>query len=214
MSTGETQATGASPAYRIETERVVVRCWNPVDAPLLKAAIDASLEHLLPWMPWARDEPEPLARKVARLRRFRGNFDLGNDYVYGIFAADESEVRGGCGLHRRCSEHGLEIGYWIHANHINRGLATEIAAALTRVAFAVHGMDRVEIHCDPENVRSAAVPRKLGYMHEVTLRRRREEPDGSLRDTMVWTLFADRYPETPSATAAIRAYGATGERLI
>mgnify|MGYP006158626091 CR=1 FL=1 len=33
-------------------------------------------------------------------------------------------------------------------------------------------IDRVEIHCDPANVRSASVPRKLGFRHEATLHRR------------------------------------------
>ena len=48
-------------------QRLVLRCWNPADAPLLKAAIDGSLEHLRPWMPWARHEPEALEAKVERL---------------------------------------------------------------------------------------------------------------------------------------------------
>ena len=49
------------PPYRIETDRLTIRCWEPRDAPLLKQAVDASLDHLRPWMPWARDEPTPLA---------------------------------------------------------------------------------------------------------------------------------------------------------
>lgn len=48
------------PAYRIHTQRLVVRCWEPRDAPLLKAVLDESLDHLRPWMPWAQNEPEPL----------------------------------------------------------------------------------------------------------------------------------------------------------
>ena len=50
-------------------------------------------------MPWAHDEPQSLDEKVALLRLFRGNFDLGQDFVYGVFSADESEVLGGTGLH-------------------------------------------------------------------------------------------------------------------
>ena len=34
--------------YRIETERLVLRCYEPDDAPLLKEAVDESIEHLLP----------------------------------------------------------------------------------------------------------------------------------------------------------------------
>ena len=37
-----TVASGQGPAYRIHTQRLVLRCWQPTDAPLLKAAIDAT----------------------------------------------------------------------------------------------------------------------------------------------------------------------------
>ena len=36
------------PAYRVVTDRLVVRCWDPLDASKLKAAIDMSIEHLRP----------------------------------------------------------------------------------------------------------------------------------------------------------------------
>jgi len=75
----------SDPPYRIVSERLVIRCWEPLDAPLLKEAIDSSLEHLQPWMPWARAEPQELSEKVDLLRRFRGQFDLGTDFVMGIF---------------------------------------------------------------------------------------------------------------------------------
>ncbi len=61
-----------SPPYRIVTGRLCIRCWHPADAPLLKDAIDSSLAHLRPWMPWAHDEPQPLEAKAELLRRFRG----------------------------------------------------------------------------------------------------------------------------------------------
>ncbi|MGI8886006.1 MAG: hypothetical protein ACR2G9_03745 [Gaiellaceae bacterium] len=54
----------SDPPYRIVSERLVIRCWEPLDAPLVKEAIDSSLEHLQPWMPWARAEPQELSEKV------------------------------------------------------------------------------------------------------------------------------------------------------
>lgn len=158
------------PVYRIETERTVIRCWDPRDAYLLKEAVDASLDHLKPWMPWADQEPTDIEAKVQVLRGFRGRFDLGQDFAYGIFDPDEQRVIGGTGLHARLGKGALEIGYWIRVDCINCGLATEAAAALTRVAFQAYDVNRAEIHCDPQNVRSAAVPRKLGFTHEATLR--------------------------------------------
>jgi RimJ/RimL family protein N-acetyltransferase len=202
------------PAYRIETARLVVRCWQPADAPLLQAALAASWAHLGPWMPWARGEPTDLEGAIALTRHWRGAFDLGQDFVYGVFSPDEREVWGGSGLHTRAGDGAREIGYWIHAGQINRGLATELAGALTQVAFAVDGLRRVEIHCDPKNVRSAAVARKLGYVHEGTLRARAPAGEGGYRDSMIWTLLEDEYPRSPAAGAEVAAYDVIGRKLL
>ena len=206
--------TGGGPAYRIHTKRLVLRCWHPTDAALLQSAISESLEHLRPWLPWAQHEPEALADKIARLRQYRGDFDLDRDYVYGIFSSDETQVLGGTGLHTRLGADVREIGYWIHKGHIKQGLATEVSAALTKVAFVIDQVQRVEIHCDPHNVASAMVPRKLGFVHEATLRQRAFTAEGRARDTMIWTLLAAEYPKSPIATSALEAFDVCGHRIL
>lgn len=202
------------PAYRIQTHRLVIRCWNPADAPLAKAAVDQSIEHLRPWMPWAHQEPQDLQQKIDLLRQFRGKFDLGQDFVYGIFNREGTQVLGGTGLHTRVGEAAREIGYWIRQDHINQGLATEVSAALTKVAVEIDRVKRVEIHCDLRNVRSAAIPRKLGFTHEGTLYRQLTPIEGELVDIMIWTLRADDYPATPAASAEIEAFDALGRRIL
>ncbi|HYH80384.1 MAG TPA: GNAT family protein [Longimicrobium sp.] len=203
-----------TPPYRVVTPRLVIRCYRPEDAPALEAAIHASLDHLRPWLPWAHDEPEPLQAKVERLRMFRGKFDLDQDYVYATFSADESRLVGGTGLHPRVGPDALEIGYWIAAPDAEKGLATEAGAALTRVAFDIVGVRRMEIRCDPRNVRSAAVPRKLGYTHEATLRGRVAIPGGPAHDVMSWILLRDDYAGTPSAGAEVEAFDVLGRKLL
>jgi RimJ/RimL family protein N-acetyltransferase len=202
------------PAYRIESERLIIRCWEPKDAPLLNAAIDESLEHLQPWMPWAKDEPSSLQIKINRLRKFRADFDLERDYIYGIFDPMEEQVIGGTGLHTSVEGNAREIGYWIHVKYINRGLATEATGALTKVAFEIDRVDRVEIHCGPKNVRSATVPKKLGYQYEATLKRRFFDADGQPRDTMIWSLFAPDYPDSPASQIPIKAFDVVGRQIL
>ncbi|MBA3382592.1 MAG: GNAT family N-acetyltransferase [Actinobacteria bacterium] len=203
------------PSYRIVSERLVIRCWEPLDAPLLKEAIDSSLEHLQPWMPWARAEPQELSEKVDLLRRFRGQFDLGTDFVMGIFDIDERDVLGGTGLHKRRGADALEIGYWIRSSHVGRGLATESSAALTRVAFELCDVDRVEIRVDPANEASLTIPRKLGFVEEGILRRRLPpDEDGVPRDVIVFSLFRDGFAGSPSSSARVQAFDASGERVL
>ena len=201
-------------AYRIETERLIIRCYNPSDVFLLKTAIDESIGHLRPWMPWASDEPEDLQVKIARLRMFRGDFDLNRNYVYGIFDPEKKFLIGGCGLHPRIGFNALEIGYWIHVDHTNKGYATEIAAALTRVAFEVEKVKRVEIHCDPENARSFSIPKKLGFTHEATLKRRNLNYKGEPIDSMIWTIFYDEFFKSTIKEKKIKAYDAIGKIFV
>jgi len=202
-----------NPIYRIETKRLVIRCWEPKDAALLQKAAAESKEHLLPFMPWAADEPQTIEQKVVLMRRFRGKFDRNEDFVYGIFDQSETRAIGGSGLHTRLSGNALEIGYWMHKDFVNKGLVTESTAALTKVAFEVYRVDRMEIHCSVENLASAAVPRKLGYIHEAT-RRRLGMASGKQTDSMIWTLFADEYPSTPCASAEIKAFDVSGKQLL
>lgn len=214
MAGGEVPSLASPPPYLIRTERLVIRCWDPRDAPLLKDALDTSLDHLRPWMVWAADEPKPVEEKAELLRFFRGRFDLGQDFVYGIFGPDEREVIGGTGLHTRIGPDALEIGYWIRASQVGCGYARESSAALTRVAFRVCGVDRVEIRVDPANEASLRVPRWLGFGEEATLRRRLPSATGgSATDVVVFTLFADELDASRSASIPLEAFDALGRLL-
>jgi RimJ/RimL family protein N-acetyltransferase len=202
------------PVYKVVTPRLVIRCWNPPDAPLLKAAIDESVDHLMPFMPWAANEPTDVQTKIDLLRRWRGRFDLGEDFLYGIFNREETRVLGGTGLHTRVGPEAREIGYWIRAAFTHQGYATEVSSALTRVAFEIDGVRRMEIHMAVENAFSAAVPRRLGYTHEGTLRQRTLLSDGRYHDMMIWTLLKDEYPASPCAGAELEAFDSLGRKIL
>jgi RimJ/RimL family protein N-acetyltransferase len=178
----------------------------------LKEAVDSSLEHLRPWMPWAHEEPQPLEAKIELLRGFRGRFDLGQDFVYGIFSADESEAVGGTGLHTRRGEGVFEIGYWIRADRAGQGLGTEATAALTRVGFDLCEIPRIEIRVDPANAASLAIPRKLGFVEEGTLRGTLHDSEASpwQNDSVVFALLRGEF----ARDVELKAYDAAGERVL
>jgi RimJ/RimL family protein N-acetyltransferase len=201
--------------YRIETERLVIRCYEPEDAPLLKTAVDASLDHLRPWMPWARSEPQTLDEKVELCRSFRGQFDLDQNYVYGIFSADESELLGGAGFHPRGNEGSLEIGYWVAASAVGRGIATEVTAVETRVGFELCALDRIDIQVEPGNEPSLRIPRKLGFTEEGVLRRRLD-PGGDSeprRDSVMFSMLREELAASPCAAYAYSAFDVLGRQL-
>ncbi len=199
-------------AYRIETPRFILRCWDPIDATLLKSAIDNSLDHLKPWMAWANDEPEPYSKKVDRIRAMRSKFDGDEDYTYGIFTPDETRVIGSSGLHKRGGPDQLEIGYWIGADFIGQGFATEISSVLTQIGFEINGVKRIEIRCSDHNKRSSRIPEKLGYTHEASLRDVAVETEGTRSKTLVWAMFAEEF-NPKKQRVSFKAFGADDHLL-
>ena len=137
-------------AYRVQTERLVLRCWSPQDAPVLRAALDACDKHLRPMIPFMKDEPRSLQ----------------------------------------------QTAQWLRGH---------------RAAFEIEKVKRVEIMCAPENTASAAIPHRLGFTHEATLKKRALDSEGVSRDLMVWSLFAADYPSSPAASLAFRTFDCMGE---
>lgn len=200
--------------YRIHTDRLVIRCWEPADAPLLKEAVDASLDHLRPWLPWAWHDPQTVEEKVELLRLFRGKYDLDQDYILAIFDREESTVLGGTGLHTRLGKNEREIGYWVRSDRANQGIISEAVSALVHVGFAYEGLARLQIHCDVNNHASAAIPRKLGFVHEGTLRGKNSPGEDSQHDVMIWGMLRDEFERTPPAVTDLRVFDVLGNALL
>ncbi len=187
-------------AWRIETERLVLRPFRESEGAALRQAVIDSLPHLRRWMRWASFEPESVEQKRARIRESRRVFSAERDLRYGVFGRGDGRIVGGAGLHDRGeAPEVFEIGYWIAHDVTNRGYATELSAALTRMGFVCEGAARIEIHCDPRNAASAAVPRKLGYRLREVREEHREGPDGRLRAGMIWELAARDFEASPAA---------------
>ena len=166
---------------------LVLRRRSLIDDAAFNAAVLADLDHLRVWLPWALQVPS--LEETARKRVEAGAaWDSGEQFGYALTAADDpDQVLGGCGLHGRIGPGIIEIGYWIASALVGRGVGSQAAAALTRAAFGLPGIGRVEIHCDENNLRSAAVARRLGYTLDRIEQNEIETPAESGRN-MVWTL--------------------------
>jgi RimJ/RimL family protein N-acetyltransferase len=163
-----------------------LRLFTIEDAPAIAAAVRDSLEHLRPWMPWADESAGDVVFQRERLRRLPELARRGEEWQYGLFRSDESQVLGSFGLMTRRGPGTIEIGYWLHVDAVGHGYATRAVAALTEIALGLDRVKRVLIFCDDENVSSAAIPRRLGYTLVSTTRRAPEAPGDSGRQ-MMWS---------------------------
>jgi RimJ/RimL family protein N-acetyltransferase len=181
----------------VRTARLVLRRQHPEHAPLIKEAVDQSLAHLRASVAWAQT-PLTLADLELRLAGAATAFDVGEAWSYTIFDDAETQVLGCAGLEPAepaltaiVGADALETGYWLRANAIGQGYATEAIAALVELAFNSAGVRRVAVCHDPANTASAGVPRRLGFsclgvVPDESLPNR-QAADGSVRPaTMVW----------------------------
>ena len=131
--------------------------WQLADAPELTAAVAGSLDHLGAWLIWATDG-YTADDSAEFLERTRKNWESGETHDFAIRV--DGSIAGGIGTMRRAG--GIEIGYWLSREATGHGLITRAARLLTEEAFRL-GAGYVEIKHDELNVRSGAVPARLGF---------------------------------------------------
>jgi RimJ/RimL family protein N-acetyltransferase len=202
------------PAYRIETARMSLRCLEPKHVELVTLAVSESLEHLRPWMGWARHEPLPELQRLERLRTNRGHFDLGSDYTYGLFDQRGEVLFGVAALKLSSVVDERELGYWLHPAHTGVGLMHEAALALVRVGFDLEALDAIDVRVDPDNERSARVAVRLGFEGPVLDPLSASGPDGDRRDAHVYSLSRVQYASSDARLTSIQAYDVLDRRIF
>jgi ribosomal-protein-serine acetyltransferase len=171
--------------------------WREADLTPLRAAVDASREHLRPWLAWAGDEsPGALA---GFLGESAAGWGRGERFEYGIWSDEEGVLLGSAGLMARLGPGGLEIGYWVRAGCTRRRIATRASALLTGAAFALPEVQRVEIHHDEANTASGGVPAALGFTCVGTFPRAPAGAPGETGREVRWRMQAPEYPASPAA---------------
>ncbi|QIZ07888.1 GNAT family N-acetyltransferase [Priestia megaterium] len=169
------------------TERLFIRMPLPGDGKAVYHAMQASLNELKDWMPWAHREQTEEDVEV-NMREAHAKFLTREDLRLHIFNRETGEFIGSSGLHRiNWNIPKVEIGYWIDTRFSGQGYITEAAEALTKFAFNELKAKRVEIRCDSKNIKSRAIPERLGFTLEGIFRNDEMSADGQdLRDTCVY----------------------------
>ena len=165
---------------RIDLDDVHLRRLTLDDVDAVHLAIKDSFAEIHPWMPWCT-EPVKLEDQREFVERTFVNWAKATSFEYGLFDA-EDRLLGVISLMDRVGPGGLEIGYWLRTDATGKGLITRAAHALTELALNLPEITRIEIHCDAANLRSAAVPRRLGFRLEREIEQKITAPGESGRE--------------------------------
>jgi len=186
---------------------IVLDRARPAHAAAVARAVDESLDHLRPFMPWANPDNARELTQRGRLLNAERLWDAGREYAFTIRApgtdatspdshdVGDVPVVGGIGLvcHDRwgVGRDAAEIGYWVHVDWCNRGIATRATAAVGDAALTLPDVEKVVVVVDAANDPSNAVPRKLGYTFDRVVEREPEAP-GETGRMQVWIREAGR----------------------
>jgi RimJ/RimL family protein N-acetyltransferase len=96
----------------------------------------------------------------------------------------------------RPAHRSLEIGFtWIGAQWQGTAVNPEAKWLLLEHAFEQLGAVRVQLKTDLRNVQSQGAIEKLGAVKEGVLRKHMTLPDGHIRDTVMYSITDDEWPD-------------------
>ncbi|SFA53513.1 ribosomal-protein-serine acetyltransferase [Parageobacillus thermantarcticus] len=138
------------------------------DAEALFALIDSCRPHLRKWLPWV-DWTQTAEDSKAFIAGGLQKFAAGSGFEAGIW--HKGQLAGVIGIHY--IDHAnkkTSIGYWLGEQFQGIGLMTKACKAFVDYAFHELKLHRVEIRCAVENKKSRAIPERLGFTNEGTIR--------------------------------------------
>jgi len=176
--------------HRID-EELFLRLPDERHTPEAYALIKRDTEHLKRWLKWVTDD---FSIEDARefVRRNRQQFADNEGYSAQIIY--RGRVAGQVGYNElNWSNSKTEIGYWLGSAFQGHGIMTRACRALVNHAFHELKLNRVEIKCAVGNGRSRAVPERLGFTAEGTLREAELLHDRYV-DLVVYSMLAAEWP--------------------
>jgi ribosomal-protein-serine acetyltransferase len=191
----------ASPRLHfLLSEGVHLRPLEESDAEELYGLIEANRARLSRWMLWAGGQTLDGTREFIRLARAQASNNDG--FQLGIVC--DTALAGVVGFHgvdwanRRTS-----LGYWLGEGFQGQGTMTRAASALVDHAYSAWELHRLEIRVAPENRRSRAIPERLGFREEGTLREAEWLGDRFV-DNVVYATLAPEWRESKQTRPGAR----------
>jgi ribosomal-protein-serine acetyltransferase len=147
---------------------ILLRSLQLEDAPELFRAINASREHLRPWLNWIDSNTKP-EHALQFIEHCVQEQDSQSGLVLGIFK--NRQIIGEIGMHQW--DHSLrkaQVGYWMSEEYAGKGILSKGLLRFLDFLYKKLDLNKVEIHFSPQNKASAKVAERLGFKVEGLLR--------------------------------------------
>ena len=141
---------------------------GPSFAEQLHAVVEQNRAYLRTWLPWL-DANTKADDFKAFSEHTQANNQSGKSYVQAIVIDDTLCGVSGFNFIDATNRWG-EIGYWLSESHQGKGIISRCVEKQLHHAFEHLNLHRASICAATENRRSRAIPERLGFSHEGTLR--------------------------------------------
>ncbi|HEX8247794.1 MAG TPA: GNAT family protein [Pyrinomonadaceae bacterium] len=150
----------------------------------MAAAVRENFDHLKLWVPWATDD-----YSVDAAREFIGKNlkRLAESGCFALNLVQDGKIVGSVGFHSLDSNNkSAHLGYWLVKEAQGEGLVTRGCRVLIDYLFDELKLNRIQINCNVKNVKSRAIPERLGFQLE-GIHRQVEFFDSRFGD---WAIYA------------------------
>jgi RimJ/RimL family protein N-acetyltransferase len=163
---------------RLEDGDVALRPFVDADVPAIVAACQD------PEIPRWTSVPSPYTEEDAR------SFLAGwpNVHSFAVVDASDDELLG-CVSYQLLNHSRATFGYWVVREARGRGVGSCALRLLSRFALREHGLARVQLIVEPDNVASIRVAENAGFQREALLRSY-IELKGRRRDVYLYAMLA------------------------
>lgn len=151
---------------------ILIRPFAPDDRTSLYAAVRESIESVGQWMAWCH-AGYSIDDTDVWISLCQTKWRSGADREFGIFDAETGAVLGCVGVNQISSADNLaNLGYWVRASRVGRGVASTAARMAARFAFQELKLSRLEVVAREDNLASRRVAEKIGCQFECIARNR------------------------------------------
>lgn len=172
------------------TETSFLRPLAAADAGDLHSLIETNRAALTHWLPWAATQT--FEDTVEFIRGSEEQLAQNGGFQAAVVC--DGDIAGVVGYvsvdwHNRSTS----LGYWLGERYQGRGTMTEAVRLLVEHGFSEWGLNRIAIRAASGNLRSRAIPERLGFQEEGILREA-ELVTGRHLDSVVYALLARDWP--------------------
>lgn len=149
-------------------DQISLKILEHSDAKDLYELLDKNRSYLRNWLSWV-DSIRSYEDYLPIINSWLKQYCTNNGFTAAIIY--NKKMIGMAGFHDiNWKNQSTSIGYWLGSEYQGNGIITEICKVLVSVSFSTYNLNRVEIRVAEDNLKSRAIPERLGFQLEGKLR--------------------------------------------